>query len=71
MDKIKNYFKRLWYAIWVSTEVDEKAALVLKEAKARLVNVKKAATTPTTKKKTGKKPYNKNKKTKTNNNSKK
>tara|TARA_R110000782_G_scaffold196580_2_gene285901 strand:+ start:96 stop:305 length:210 start_codon:yes stop_codon:yes gene_type:complete len=69
MDKIKNYFKRLWYAIWASTEIDEKAALVLKEAKARLVNVKKAATTPTTKKKSGKKPYNKNKKT--NNNSKK
>ena len=75
---MKEYFKRLWCAIWASTEVDEKAAAALKEVKVRLSNVrreladvKKAATTPTTKKKTGKKPYNKNKKTKTNNNSKK
>jgi len=75
---MKEYFKRLWCAIWASTEVDEKAAAALKEVKARLSNVrreladvKKAATTPTTKKKTGKKPYYKNKKTKTNNNTKK
>jgi len=74
---MKEYFKRLWCAIWASTEVDEKAAAALKEVKARLSNVrreladvKKAATTPTTKKKTGKKPYYKNK-TKTNNNTKK
>ena len=71
---MKEYFKRLWCAIWASTEIDEKAAAALKEAKARLSNVrreladvKKAATTSTTKKKTGKKPYYKNK-TKTNNN---
>ena len=75
---MKEYFKRLWCAIWASTEVDEKAIAALKEAKARLANVKreladvkKAATTSTTKKKTGKKPYYKNKKTKTNNNTKK
>ena len=75
---MKEYFKRLWCAIWASTEVDEKAAVALKEVKVRLSNVrreladvKKAATTPTTKKKTGKKPYYKNKKTKTNNNTKK
>ena len=73
---MKEYFKRLWCAIWASTEVDEKAAAALKEVKARLSNVrreladvKKAAITPTTKKKTGKKPYYKNKKT--NNNTKK
>ena len=75
---MKEYFKRLWCAIWASTEVDEKAAAALKEVKVRLSNVrreladvKKAATTPTTKKKTGKKPYYKNKKTKTNKNTKK
>ena len=75
---MKEYFKRLWCAIWASTDIDEKAVAALKEAKARLANVrreladvKKAATTPTTKKKTGKKPYYKNKKTKTNNNTKK
>jgi hypothetical protein len=68
---MKEYFKRLWCAIWASTDIDEKAAAALKEAKARLANVKKAATTSTTKKKTGKKPYYKNKKTKTNNNTKK
>ena len=73
---MKEYLKRLWCAIWASTEVDEKAIAALKEAKARLANVrreladvKKAATTSTTKKKTGKKPYYKNKKT--NNNTKK
>ena len=75
---MKEYFKRLWCAIWASTDIDEKAAAALKETKARLANVKKeladlkkAATTSTTKKKTGKKPYYKNKKKKTNNNTKK
>jgi len=53
---MKEYFKRLWYALWASTKIDEKAAVI----------------TPTTKKKIGKKPFNKNKKkTKTNNNTKK
>ena len=75
---MKEYFKKLWCAIWASTEIDEKAEAALKEAKARLAkvkkelaDVKKAAITPTTKKKTGKKPYYKNKKTKTNTNTKK
>jgi hypothetical protein len=70
---MKEYFKRLWCAIWASTEVDEKAAAALKEVKARLSNVrreladvKNAVITPTTKKKTGKKPYYKNKKTNNN-----
>ena len=73
---MKKYFKKLWCAIWDSTQIDEQAVAALKEVKARLSNVrreladvKKAATTPTTKKKTGKKPYYKNKKT--NNNTKK
>ena len=74
---MKNYFVRLWNALWASTDIDEKAVAALKEAKDRiaemkkeLADVKKAATT-STKKKTGKKPYYKNKKKKTNNNSKK
>ena len=76
MDKIKNYFKRLWNALWASTDIDEKAEAALKEAKARLdavrkelVDVKNAAIGK--KKRTGKKPYYKNKKKKTNNNTKK
>ena len=75
---MKEYFKRLWNALWASTEIDEKAIAALKEAKARLAavrkelaDVKKAAITSTKNKKTGKKPYYKNKKKKTNNNSKK
>ena len=47
---MKEYFKRLWNALWASTEVDEKTKAALKEAKARidemrkeLVDVKKAA----------------------------
>ena len=70
---MKEYFKRLWCAIWASTDIDEKAAATLKEAKTRLAkvkkelaDVKKAATTSTNKKKTGKKPYYKNKKTNNN-----
>ena len=76
MDKIKNYFKRLWNALWASTDIDEKAEAALKEAKARLdavrkelVDVKNAAIGK--KKRTGKKPYYKNKKKKNNNNTKK
>ena len=72
---MKKYFKKLWCAIWDSTDIDERAAAALKEANSRisemrkeLADVKKAVTTPTTKKKTGKKPYYKNKKKKTNNN---
>ena len=73
---MKEYFKRLWNALWASTEIDEKAIAALKEAKARLdavrkelADVKNAALGK--KKRTGKKPYYKNKKKKTNNNSKK
>ena len=73
---MKEYFKRLWNALWASTDIDEKAEAALKEAKARLdavrkelADVKNAALGK--KKRTGKKPYYKNKKKKTNNNSKK
>ena len=41
MDKIKSYLKRLWNAIWDSTDVDEKAEVALKEAKARIIEMKK------------------------------
>ena len=41
MDKIKSYLKRLWNAIWDSTDVDEKAEAALKEAKARIAEMKK------------------------------
>ena len=41
MDKIKNYFKRLWNALWASTDIDEKTEAALKEAKARLDAVRK------------------------------
>ena len=41
MDKIKSYFKRLWNAIWESTDIDEKAEAALKEAKARIAEMKK------------------------------
>ena len=85
---MKEYFKRLWNALWASTDLDEKAEAALKEAKARiaemrkeLADVKKAAKNTVAqakdvvdaakgKKRRGKKPY-KNKKTKTNNNTKK
>ena len=53
---MKEYFKKLWNALWDSTDIDEKATAVLKEAKARI-------------KKRGKKPTKK--KTKTNNKTKK
>ena len=36
MNKIKNYFKRLWNALWNSTTIDEKAEAALKETKTRL-----------------------------------
>ena len=69
-----NYLKRLWNAIWDNTDLDEKAAAALEEAKSRLVavrkelaDVKKAETG--NKKRKGKKHYYKNKNKKTNNNS--
>ena len=47
---MKKYFKKLWCAIWDSTQIDEQAAAALKEAKIRisemrkeLADVKKAA----------------------------
>ena len=38
---MKKYFKRLWNAIWDSTDVDEKAEAALKEVKARIAEMKK------------------------------
>ena len=38
---MKDYFKRLWCAIWASTDIDEKAEAALKEAKARIAEMKK------------------------------
>ena len=38
---MKEYFKRLWNAIWASTDIDEKAEAALKEAKARIAEMKK------------------------------
>jgi len=41
MQKLKSYIKRLWKALWDSTDLDEKAEAALKEAKARIVEMKK------------------------------
>jgi len=41
LQKIKNYFKKLWNALWNSTTIDEKAEAALKETKARLKAIKK------------------------------
>ena len=38
---MKEYFKRLWNALWASTDIDEKAEAALKEAKARIAEMKK------------------------------
>ena len=38
---MKKYFKKLWNAIWDSTDVDEKAEAALKEVKARIAEMKK------------------------------
>ena len=38
---MKNYFVRLWNALWASTDLDEKAKAALKEVKARLAEIKK------------------------------
>mgnify|MGYP003625846626 FL=1 len=69
---MKEYFKKLWNAIWASTDLDEKAVAVVKETKTRVKAVKKELTDVVDaakgKKGKGKKPYKKNKKTKTNNN---
>ena len=41
LQKIKNYFKKLWNALWNSTTIDEKAEAALKETKTRLKAMKK------------------------------
>ena len=41
MKKIKNYFKRLWKALWDSTDLDERAIAAIEEAKARVAEMKK------------------------------
>ena len=38
---MKKYFERLWNAIWDSTDIDERAEAALKEAKARIAEMKK------------------------------
>ena len=38
---MKEYFKRLWKALWDSTDLDERAEAALKEAKARIAEMKK------------------------------
>ena len=38
---MKKYFKRIWEAIWDSTDVDEKAEAALIEVKARIAEMKK------------------------------
>ena len=38
---IKNYFVRLWHALWAKTDLDEKAAAAYKEAKLRISEMKK------------------------------
>ena len=38
---MKEYFKRLWNALWASTDVDEKAEAALIEVKARIAEMKK------------------------------
>tara|TARA_R110002012_G_scaffold207123_2_gene377218 strand:- start:1193 stop:1453 length:261 start_codon:yes stop_codon:yes gene_type:complete len=86
---MKEYFKRLWSALWASTDLDERAEAAIKEAKKRvemmkleLADIKKAAKqtfeqsrdvveAAKGKRRRGRKPYYKNKKKKTNSNSKK
>ena len=38
---MKRYFKKLWNALWDSTDLDERAEAALKEAKSRLSEMKK------------------------------
>ena len=38
---MKEYFKRLWNALWAKTDIDEKAEAILEEAKARIDEMKK------------------------------
>ena len=41
MQKLKSYIKRLWKALWDSTDLDEKAEAALKEAKVRISEMRK------------------------------
>ena len=41
MKKLKSYFKRLWNAIWDSTDLDERAIAAIEEAKSRVREMKK------------------------------
>ena len=38
---MKKYLKRLWKALWDSTDLDEKAEAALEEAKSRISEMKK------------------------------
>ena len=38
---MKEYFKRLWNALWASTDLDERAEALIKETKARIAEMKK------------------------------
>jgi len=38
---MKEYFVRLWNALWASTDLDERAVAAIKEAKARIAEMKK------------------------------
>ena len=38
---MKEYFKRLWNALWASTDLDERAVAAIKEPKARVAEMKK------------------------------
>ena len=38
---MKEYFVRLWNALWASTDLDERAEAALKEAKVRIAEMKK------------------------------
>ena len=40
MNKIKNYLKRLWNALLDSTDLDERAEATIKEARARIAEMK-------------------------------
>ena len=40
MKKIKSYFKRLWSALWASTDLDERAAEAINDAKERVKMMK-------------------------------
>ena len=40
MKKNKSYFKRLWSALWASTDLDERAAEAINDAKERVKMMK-------------------------------